>query len=206
MIHRGNPLRRLAVGITQDITKLKEAEAKIRHLTFYDDLTGLTNRALFREHWLKLLPITERSRSKAAVFFIDLDHFKRINDTLGHPCGDKALVTIAERLKKILRQSDIISRPDNGIMGSLISREGGEEFNIVVTEISNTDDLSFNLKVIAEGVETQEQKTALEKMKCDELQGYLLSRSIPLEEIELLLMSSPTLLKKTKANFHPANS
>ena len=135
---------RYAVGIIQDITELKQAEDKIRYLAFYDNLTGLANRTLFREHWLRILPQTERHHKKVAILFIDLDQFKRINDTLGHPSGDKALILVAERLKAILRHSDIISRSGKEPPNSLISRVGGDEFTILVADI-DTEDHIVNL-------------------------------------------------------------
>ena len=131
--------RRLAVGIIQDITTLKQAEDQIRYLAFYDNLTGLANRSLFREHWAKLLPQARRNNKRLAVLFIDLDHFKQINDTMGHPSGDKALITVAERLKSVLRQSDIIARNSEEQADSLISRVGGDEFNVLASEIVSPD-------------------------------------------------------------------
>jgi diguanylate cyclase (GGDEF)-like protein len=131
--------RRLAVGIIQDITTLKRAEDRIRYLAFYDNLTGLANRSLFREHWTKLLPQARRHNKRLAVLFIDLDHFKQINDTMGHPSGDKALITVAERLKTILRQSDIIARNPEEQAASLISRVGGDEFTVLAAEITSPD-------------------------------------------------------------------
>lgn len=129
--------RRLAVGIIQDITALKQAEDRIRFLAFYDNLTGLANRSLFREHWTRLLPLAHRNNKRLAVLFIDLDHFKRINDTLGHPCGDKVLITVAERLKSILRQSDVIARTPEEQAASLISRVGGDEFTVLAADIAS---------------------------------------------------------------------
>ena len=134
--------RRLAVGIIQDITALKRAEDRIRYLAFYDNLTGLANRSLFREHWSKVLPHARRSGKRLAVLFIDLDHFKRINDTLGHPSGDKALITVAERLKSILRTSDILARSGEEQPTSLISRVGGDEFTILATDITTPDHIA----------------------------------------------------------------
>jgi len=134
--------RRLAVGIIQDITALKQAEDQIRYLAFYDNLTGLANRSLFREHWSKVLPQTRRSGKRLAVLFIDLDHFKRINDTLGHPCGDKVLITVADRLKATLRQSDIIARSGEEQPTSLISRVGGDEFTILAADITTPDHIA----------------------------------------------------------------
>ena len=154
VVLRDNPQHRYAVGIIQDITELKQAEDKIRYLAFYDHLTGLANRALFRDHWLRLLPQTKRNNKKAAIFFIDLDHFKRINDTLGHPCGDKALITVADRLKTILRHSDIISRPGDGEPNSIISRVGGDEFNILVADICTADQLAKLAERIIEALAT----------------------------------------------------
>jgi len=134
--------RRLAVGIIQDITVLKRAEDRIRYLAFYDNLTGLANRSLFREHWSKVLPHARRHGKRLAVLFIDLDHFKRINDTLGHPAGDKALIVVAERLKSILRTSDVIGRSDEGQPVSLISRVGGDEFTILAADFATPDHIA----------------------------------------------------------------
>lgn len=134
--------RRLAVGIIQDITALKKAEDRIRYLAFYDNLTGLANRSLFREHWFKVLPHALRNGKRLAVLFIDLDHFKQINDTLGHPCGDKALITVADRLKATLRQSDIIARSGEEQSISLISRVGGDEFTILAADIATPDHIA----------------------------------------------------------------
>lgn len=128
--------QRLAVGTVQDITEMKQAEERIHYLAFYDHLTGLANRSLLREYWLKSLPHAQRNGKMIAILFIDLDYFKRINDTLGHPSGDKALITVAERLKNILRHSDIIARTARAEATSLISRIGGDEFTIIATEIT----------------------------------------------------------------------
>ncbi|MDY0390316.1 MAG: EAL domain-containing protein [Desulfobulbus oligotrophicus] len=128
---------RLAVGIIQDITALKRAEDRIRYLAFYDNLTGLPNRSLFREHWNKLLPLARRHNTRLAVLFIDLDHFKQINDTLGHSSGDKVLVIVGERLKMLFRQSDIVAHNREDQVSSLISRVGGDEFTVLVSDITN---------------------------------------------------------------------
>jgi len=134
--------QRLAVGVIQDITELKQAEDRIRYLAFYDNLTGLANRTLFREHWIKARSQAQRANRMVAVFFIDLDHFKRINDSLGHPAGDRALVAVAERMKLIFRHSDVIARAsDHFTPLSLISRTGGDEFTILAAEITSLDDI-----------------------------------------------------------------
>ncbi len=130
----------LVVGVVQDITELKQAEDQIRYLAFYDNLTGLANRTLFREHWTKIEPQAERSGRKIAVLFIDLDHFKRINDTLGHPVGDKVLITVAERLKSVLRQSDVVARASE--QPSIISRLGGDEFTVLSANFASLDHIA----------------------------------------------------------------
>ncbi len=133
---------RLMIGTIQDITELKKAEEQIRYLAFYDNLTGLANRALFREHWTKVLAHSQRKKTKIAVMFIDLDHFKRINDSMGHVAGDKVLKAIADRLKNTLRQSDIVARSGIESPSFMISRVGGDEFTILAADITSTNHIS----------------------------------------------------------------
>lgn len=128
-----------AVGTVQDITEMKNAESKIRYLAFYDSLTGLANRSLFRKHWLKIQALAERTHQNIAIMFIDLDHFKQINDTLGHTTGDQVLIMVAERLKATLRNSDVISRPQHESGGSMISRVGGDEFTLLATNLKSPE-------------------------------------------------------------------
>ncbi|MDR3090098.1 MAG: EAL domain-containing protein [Desulfobulbaceae bacterium] len=143
VIYEESRRQRLAVGIIQDITELKQAEDRIRYLAFYDNLTGLANRSLFREHWNKVRPLASRNGRMVAVFFVDLDHFKRINDSLGHPAGDRALVAVAERMKLIFRHSDVIARAgDEFAPPSLISRVGGDEFTILATDMVSTEHIA----------------------------------------------------------------
>ncbi len=142
--------RRLVVGILQDITALKQAEDKIHYLAFYDNLTGLANRSLFREQWSKILPHARRNGKKVTILFIDLDHFKRINDTLGHPSGDKVLILVADRLKSLLRHSDIISRSSTDQPSPLISRVGGDEFTILATDITTPNQVTSLAERIVE--------------------------------------------------------
>lgn len=157
--------RRLAVGVIQDITVLKRAEDRIRHLAFYDNLTGLANRSLFREHWSKLLPLARRHNKRLAVLFIDLDNFKQINDTMGHPSGDQALIKVAERLKATLRQSDVFARSPEEQAGSLISRVGGDEFTVLAGEIASPDHAAILaeriVKTLAEPIHLEGQRVVL---------------------------------------------
>lgn len=126
-------------GVMQDITEMKQAERKIRYLAFYDSLTGLANRALFKAHWKKIETLNRRHSRNIAVMFIDLDHFKQINDTLGHPVGDQVLIVIAERLKMTLRKSDVLSRTEKEVPLSLVSRVGGDEFTLLASSLQSPE-------------------------------------------------------------------
>ena len=107
-----------SVVLFEDITDRKMAEAKIHQLARYDSLTGLPNRALFRDN-MDASVTNLRRRGPFAIHFIDLDEFKQVNDTLGHPCGDELLCAVAERLRNAVRSSDVVAR------------FGGDEFVIL---------------------------------------------------------------------------
>ncbi len=99
-----------SVGTVLDISAEKAAELRIRELADYDVLTGLPNRRLFRERFAQLLASAEREPSEIAVVFLDLDHFKRVNDSLGHSVGDELLCEVARRLDRIVRRIDTVAR------------------------------------------------------------------------------------------------
>jgi diguanylate cyclase (GGDEF)-like protein/PAS domain S-box-containing protein len=111
------------VVLIEDITERRSAEARIEHLARYDALTGLPNRTSFTEQFEHT--VAETSGAEAhAVLFIDLDEFKQVNDTLGHPCGDALLCEVAERLRKAVRETDVVAR------------FGGDEF-VVLQSLRN---------------------------------------------------------------------
>ena len=93
-----------------DVTARKNAEARIRHWAHHDALTGLPNRTLLLDRLQHALAQARRDRKKLAVMMLDLDHFKDVNDTLGHPVGDQLLCAVAERLRSIIRESDTLAR------------------------------------------------------------------------------------------------
>jgi diguanylate cyclase (GGDEF)-like protein len=99
-----------SVVLFEDITERRRAEAKIHHLARYDTLTGLPNRASFRDQLELALTRTRRNNDSCAVLFLDLDQFKEVNDTLGHPFGDEVLRIAADRLRKIIRETDFVAR------------------------------------------------------------------------------------------------
>ena len=117
----GAPLR--MVGTHTDITQSKTNEALIWAQARFDALTGLPNRRLLRERLEHALPAAERGGTQLAVLFIDLDHFKEINDTMGHGAGDGLLVQVAERIRGSLGPQDTVARM------------GGDEFTVVLTAL-----------------------------------------------------------------------
>ncbi|MEL6965698.1 MAG: diguanylate cyclase, partial [Pseudomonadota bacterium] len=116
----GRPLR--LVGVRFDITERKQAEQTIKHMALHDALTKLPNRVYFTSELERACNAAQRDGTKLAVLFLDLDHFKDINDTLGHSVGDKLLTEVASRLKSCLRGGD------------LVARFGGDEFVMAVTQ------------------------------------------------------------------------
>ena len=120
----------LVLAFIQDITERKETEARIDFLAHHDPLTGLPNRVLFRDRFSLATAWSERSGCKVALLYVDLDHFKTINDTLGHPVGDQLLQQVAQRLRQCVRDTDTISR------------QGGDEFLIALTDIHDLEAVS----------------------------------------------------------------
>jgi len=116
-------------GVAFDITKLKEAEFRLQELSYYDTLTQLPNRRYFQEFIEKSVSNAKRYNERLALFFVDIDNFKQINDTKGHPFGDKFLELVGERFQKLLRPSDFIAR------------QGGDEFVLVMNKYSNDHDV-----------------------------------------------------------------
>jgi len=113
-----------------DITDLKEANRKMKHLALFDPLTGLANRRLFIDRLHQSIFNARRHNTITALFFLDLDQFKRINDTLGHHAGDQLLLIIAERLSSCVRNQDTVARL------------GGDEFTILLNDVTDTDKIA----------------------------------------------------------------
>ena len=117
-----------AVVLVEDITERRNAEARISHLARYDELTALPNRVNFRDEIGRLLAIQQGAEHLSALLFVDLDQFKQVNDTLGHPCGDQLLCAVADRLREMLRPEDFVAR------------FGGDEFVVFQQNIHSADD------------------------------------------------------------------
>jgi diguanylate cyclase (GGDEF)-like protein/PAS domain S-box-containing protein len=111
----------------RDVTLRKEQERQLEYQAYYDSLTGLPNRLLFRDRVVNALPLARRKRSGLAIMYLDLDHFKLVNDALGHSVGDLLLADVSQRLQSCLRASDTVSRI------------GGDEFAVLINELADTD-------------------------------------------------------------------
>jgi len=133
------------IGLIRDITERKQAEQQIEYQAYHDALTGLANRRLFQEHLSLALALAGRRNNLVAVLFLDLDHFKLINDTLGHSTGDALLQVVASRVKDCVREGDTVARV------------GGDEFTIVLQDINKKEDAAVVaqkvLRAIADPVE-----------------------------------------------------
>jgi len=132
----------LLEGTIQDITEQRRADEQIRYLAYRDSLTGLGNRRLFAERMELAIAQARRRDGRIGVLFLDLDHFKRINDTLGHSVGDDLLRQVADRLVRTLRDSDLISRVGDEESDSTVSRLGGDEFTVLLSELRDPRDLA----------------------------------------------------------------
>src|SRR5256712_6727665 len=123
------------VGTIQDITERKEAEERARYLANYDELTTLANRRLVVDQLGAALARARRASRVVATLFVDLDHFKRINDSLGHAVGDRLLQRITERLRTCVRGSDVVGSAGEADEPSspVIGRLGGEQVHLLPT-------------------------------------------------------------------------
>jgi diguanylate cyclase (GGDEF)-like protein/PAS domain S-box-containing protein len=126
----------LLVAVTRDITKRKHAERDLVELAHHDALTGLPNRLLFTDRLRQAMVEARRHERLVGVALLDLDQFKKINDTLGHTTGDVLLVQVGERLRAALRAGDTIARL------------GGDEFTLVLTDMAHVDDATTVLQKI----------------------------------------------------------
>jgi len=133
------------IGYLQDITAQKKTEELLKQQTellkkqaHYDTLTDLPNRALFKDRLSQAIISSKRNHSKFALFFIDLDQFKQINDSLGHHIGDEVLIEAAKRLHSVIREEDTLARL------------GGDEFTIILKDLQSMQSTSIVAKKIVD--------------------------------------------------------
>ncbi|HYV97423.1 MAG TPA: EAL domain-containing protein, partial [Gemmatimonadaceae bacterium] len=123
------------MGTVQDVTDAVVSREQIKTLAYHDSLTGLPNRLQFVDHVRSALALARRSNQRAAIMLVDLDNFKRINDTLGHGAGDEVLRVIGKRLRDAVREYDVIARETDE--SGQVARMGGDEFLLSVTELES---------------------------------------------------------------------
>jgi diguanylate cyclase (GGDEF)-like protein len=139
----------LVSGTIQDITDRHRAEEQIRYFAYYDDLTALPNRTMLTEQLERVLRRAEHAQEKVGLLFVDIDRFKRINDTLGHRFGDSVLKALADRLFDTVRSTDYAGRAQPPDATSL-SRLGGDEFAVVLKQLGSSEDASHVSRRILE--------------------------------------------------------
>jgi len=127
-------------ALFSDITHIRENEDRVRRLAYYDALTGLPNRRLLEDRLELAIRHAHRQRQRLAVIFIDLDHFKQVNDSLGHAVGDELLVRVAERLGHRLREDDTLARL------------GGDEFLVLLPELAELDEATRIARRLIESI------------------------------------------------------
>ncbi|MFZ5758200.1 MAG: putative bifunctional diguanylate cyclase/phosphodiesterase [Thermodesulfobacteriota bacterium] len=130
----------LSRSFTEMRKNLLASQEQIRQLAYYDFLTGLPNRVMFHDFLQRTLARAQRHGEKVALMFIDLDDFKRINDTLGHKLGDELLKEVAKRLNAATRSSDYLFREITGREPDMVARMGGDEFTVLLTFIRDAND------------------------------------------------------------------
>ncbi|MDH3669570.1 MAG: EAL domain-containing protein [Gammaproteobacteria bacterium] len=136
------------IGAVQDVTERKVMENQIRHLAYFDQLTELPNRTFLTKHLTYVLSQAKRYERTVALLYVDLDNFKRINDTFGHSRGDDLLREVSVRLKACVRESDVVthaSRPERPSPmdksgTDTIIRFGGDEFIVLLSEVAHVQD------------------------------------------------------------------
>jgi diguanylate cyclase (GGDEF)-like protein len=139
-LFEGAPQPDRLYGTLQDITVMRQAEERIRQLAFIDGLTGLPNRELFKDRLAEAVKMAHRHRRFLALLYLDLDNFKRINDTLGHNVGDLLLQATARRLLASVRNSDSAARVEADDESGDTARLGGDEFTVLLTEVRRSED------------------------------------------------------------------
>jgi diguanylate cyclase (GGDEF)-like protein len=127
-------------GITRDVTAQVNAESALAYQVLHDPVTGLSNRSSMMDRLKQALVAMERLPGQVAVFFVDLDHFKDVNDSFGHDAGDQLLVEVGQRLTQVSRRADTVARL------------GGDEFVLLCTSLHDDDDISLIAERILERV------------------------------------------------------
>jgi diguanylate cyclase (GGDEF)-like protein len=208
--------RRVALGHTDEALEIQSGIAEVSSLTrnlefmrqellrrgkelqtlaYYDGLTGLANRTLFNQSLSDALTISERNGTKLAVIYLDLDRFKRVNDTLGHAAGDQLLSSVATRLQECLRHDDLVALANSDSSADSVARLGGDEFTILLPHVATDSDAGEVADRILE--------TLCKPIAIGEHQVYA-TGSIGIALYPLDGMDAPTLLKNADTAMYHA--
>jgi diguanylate cyclase (GGDEF)-like protein/PAS domain S-box-containing protein len=136
--HAGIPQRLLC--LSQDITQRREVDERVRYIAHHDALTGLPNRALLRDRLQQALNGARRAKTRVAILFVDLDHFKSVNDSLGHQIGDQLLQAVADRLRGSTRDTDTLCR------------QSGDEYLVVLPNVRDVGEVSHVAEKLVEAL------------------------------------------------------
>lgn len=142
----------ILLGAVQDITQLKRAEEEIRQLAYFDGLTGLANRMFFLNRLYQEISLAQRQNQHLALLYLDLDQFKRVNDTFGHHVGDLLLQNVSEVLQNCIRKTDTASRIQGNNLDTIIARLGGDEFTILLPDIKTPENAGIVARRILKAV------------------------------------------------------
>lgn len=138
--------------IIRDISEQKQTTAKVYQLAYFDTLTGLPNRQSFLAQLAKGIREAEEAQTRLAVLYLDLDNFKRINDSLGHTIGDRLLKTISARIEKCVRADDYVARYGRRKSDLQLARLGGDEFTILLSDLRSTDEVEVIARRITDAI------------------------------------------------------
>ena len=173
------------VVLLEDITERRNSEARISHMARFDELTGLPNRVSFRDEIERQLKSLSADAPQSALLFVDLDQFKQVNDTLGHPCGDKLLCLVTERLRHMLRPQDFVAR------------FGGDEFVVFQRDIHSKDDAAGLARRI---VESLSERYEVDKHLIEIGASIGIAMTTPGVSADILLKNADMALYRAKAD------
>lgn len=142
-VNRSDEIGDLANAFRDMSRSLRASDGEVRYLAYHDSLTRLPNRARLKQFLAEAVARARRRDDRLALFFIDLDDFKRVNDTLGHKAGDKLLKEFSQRLRDSLREMDHIDPDHEDGQRDLIARLGGDEFTVVLEEVGASRDIAI---------------------------------------------------------------